>query len=98
MVRSQIIRNHLISASVNVYPRNRCSPFREQLEGRSMLVRKLKIVPIECIVRGYLAGSGWKEYQQQRHGVRHRAARGVARIRSLPAADLHTVHQSGKRA
>jgi phosphoribosylaminoimidazole-succinocarboxamide synthase len=60
-VRSVIVRNHLISANVSVYP-TPLKPFREQLEGRSMLVRKLKIVPIECIVRGYLAGSGWKEY------------------------------------
>ena len=66
MVRSQIVRNHLISASASVYP-TQLRAFREQLEGRSMLVRKLKIVPIECIVRGYLAGSGWKEYQQ--HGT-----------------------------
>ncbi len=64
MVRSQTVRNHLISASVNVYPTS-LRAFREQLDGRSMLVRKLKIVPIECVVRGYLAGSGWKEYQQQ---------------------------------
>lgn len=64
MVRTQIVRNHLISANAAVYP-SQLRPFREQLEGRSMLVRKLKIVPVECIVRGYLAGSGWKEYQQQ---------------------------------
>jgi len=63
MVRVQIVRNHLISANVGVYPQQ-LKPFREQLEGRSMLVRKLKIVPVECIVRGYLAGSGWKEYQK----------------------------------
>ena len=64
--RSQVVRNHLISANVSVYP-SRLRPFRDQLDGRSMLVRKLKIVPIECIVRGYLAGSGWKEYKQ--HGT-----------------------------
>ena len=62
-VRKMIVRNHLISASASVFPQS-LRPFREQLEGRSMLVRKLKIVPIECIVRGYLAGSGWKEYQK----------------------------------
>ena len=39
-------------------------PFAEQLQGRSMICRKLDMVPIECVVRGYLAGSGWKEYQQ----------------------------------
>jgi len=66
MVRSQIVRTHLISANVSVYP-TQLRQFHDQLEGRSMMVRKLKIVPIECIVRGYLAGSGWKEYQQ--HGT-----------------------------
>jgi phosphoribosylaminoimidazole-succinocarboxamide synthase len=39
-------------------------PFREQLAGRSMIVRKTKPLPVECVVRGYLAGSGWKEYQE----------------------------------
>ena len=58
-----IARNHLITADVRVYP-SVLHPYIDQLEGRSMLVRKVKIVPIECIVRGYLAGSGWKEYQQ----------------------------------
>lgn len=62
-IRSFIVRTHLISANVGVYP-TQLKPFHDQLEGRSMLVRKLKIVPIECIVRGYLSGSGWKEYQK----------------------------------
>ena len=60
---SDTAENHLISAEVANYPAA-LQPFYDQLIGRSMLVRKLKIVPIECIVRGYLAGSGWKEYQQ----------------------------------
>ena len=47
---------------------------REQVRGRSMLVKRLKPLPIEAVVRGYLAGSGWKEYQRDRHGVRRRAA------------------------
>ena len=54
--------HHLISANVERYP----APLREhraQLAGRSMLVRKAKVVPIECVARGYLAGSGWKEYR-----------------------------------
>jgi len=55
-------RNHLISADVNVYPPT-LKPYADQLEGRSMLVRRVKILPIECIVRGYLSGSGWKEYR-----------------------------------
>ena len=54
--------NHLITADVDNYPEAlRC--VREDLRGRSMLVRKVSIIPFECIVRGYLTGSGWKEYQ-----------------------------------
>jgi phosphoribosylaminoimidazole-succinocarboxamide synthase len=57
------IPNHLIATDVADYPAA-LKPFAEQLKGRSMLVRKAKVVPIECVARGYLAGSGWKEYQQ----------------------------------
>ena len=54
--------NHLITADVDNYPEAlRC--VREDLRGRSMLVKKVSIIPFECIVRGYLTGSGWKEYQ-----------------------------------
>ena len=55
--------NHLISADVDQYPAAlQC--VKEDLRGRSMLVRKVSIIPFECIVRGYLTGSGWKEYRQ----------------------------------
>jgi phosphoribosylaminoimidazole-succinocarboxamide synthase len=55
--------NHLIAANVADYPKP-LQRFFDQLAGRSMLVKKAKVVPIECVARGYLAGSGWKEYQQ----------------------------------
>ena len=58
-----IIPNHLISADVNDYP-DSCQPYRDQLQGRSMLVKKAKPLPVECIVRGYLSGSFWKAYQK----------------------------------
>src|SRR4030066_1346786 len=58
-----IIQNHLISADVNDFPAV-CQPGREILDGRSMLVKKAKPLPVECIVRGYISGSGWKEYQK----------------------------------
>ena len=45
------------------------------LRGRSMLVRKTDVLPVECVVRGYLIGSGWKEYQSHGHRLRHPAAR-----------------------
>lgn len=57
------VEHHLIATDVNDFPAE-VRHFRDQLEGRSMLVRKAKVVPIECICRGYLAGSGWKEYQK----------------------------------
>jgi phosphoribosylaminoimidazole-succinocarboxamide synthase len=59
---SAIVPNHLISADVNEFPAA-LQPYADQLEGRSMLVKRAKMFPIECVARGYLAGSGWKEYQ-----------------------------------
>ncbi len=60
---SDVIGNHVITTDVNKYPAG-LSEFKEELEGRSMLVKKIEMVPAECIVRGYLEGSGLKEYQQ----------------------------------
>src|SRR5256885_4282902 len=57
------IQNHFITATFDEFPRQ-LQPFREQLTGRSMIVKKTKPLPVECVVRGYLAGSGWKEYQE----------------------------------
>ncbi|MEI7898611.1 MAG: phosphoribosylaminoimidazolesuccinocarboxamide synthase [bacterium] len=57
------MRNHLVSAEVDAYPAVLQS-VKEDLRGRSMLVKKVSIIPFECIVRGYLTGSGWKEYQK----------------------------------
>lgn len=58
-----ILPNHLITAEVEKYP-SVCAPYLEKLRGRSMLVKKAKPLPIECIVRGYLSGSFWKAYQK----------------------------------
>jgi len=55
--------NHFVTADFEEFP-NQLQQFREQLAGRSMIVRKTKPLPVECVVRGYLAGSGWKEYQE----------------------------------
>jgi len=59
-----IIPNHVISTDVADFP-SETHKYRDQLEGRSMLVKKAKPLPVECIVRGYISGSGWKEYQKQ---------------------------------
>jgi len=55
--------NHLISLEVEDFP-PACHPYRELLQGRAMLARKCQPLPVECIVRGYLSGSGWAEYRQ----------------------------------
>src|SRR5947207_14679776 len=57
------IDNHFVSADFDYFPKQ-LRPFREQLAGRSMIVKKTKPLAVECVVRGYLAGSGWKEYQE----------------------------------
>ena len=57
------IANHLVTAHFEEFPKE-LQKFREQLAGRSMIVKKTRPLPVECVVRGYLAGSGWKEYQQ----------------------------------
>ncbi len=58
-----IIPNHLISTTVEDFPEF-CLQYKEDLEGRSMLVKKAEIFPIECIVRGYISGSGWNDYKK----------------------------------
>jgi len=57
------VPNHLVSANVDDYPAN-FKPYRAQLEGRSMLVRRAKMIEMECVARGYISGSGWKEYSR----------------------------------
>ncbi len=59
---ASIIDNHLITADPDEYPES-CWPHKEYLAGRSMLVHKAKPLPVECVVRGYVSGSGWLEYQ-----------------------------------
>ncbi|MDZ7623234.1 MAG: phosphoribosylaminoimidazolesuccinocarboxamide synthase [Ignavibacteriaceae bacterium] len=58
-----IIANHFITTDVNKYPAE-CKEYADVLNGRSMLIKKAKVVPIECIVRGYITGSGWKDYNK----------------------------------
>lgn len=60
---SDLVSNHVLSTDVDDFP-GAVQPFDDLLAGRSMLVKKAQVVPIECVVRGYLAGSGWREYAQ----------------------------------
>jgi phosphoribosylaminoimidazole-succinocarboxamide synthase len=59
---SDVVPNHLITADVSLYPQN-LQKYADQLRGRSMLVRRAEMFPIECVVRGYISGSAWKEYK-----------------------------------
>jgi phosphoribosylaminoimidazole-succinocarboxamide synthase len=60
--RFDFVRDHVVATEFEAFPPE-LQPFRDQLRGRSMIVRKAKPLAVECVVRGYLAGSGWKEYQ-----------------------------------
>jgi phosphoribosylaminoimidazole-succinocarboxamide synthase len=59
---TDVVPNHVVTAEVSEYPVE-LHRFRDQLEGRSMIVVKTDVLPVECVVRGYLAGSGWKDYR-----------------------------------
>jgi phosphoribosylaminoimidazole-succinocarboxamide synthase len=59
-----VVPNHLITADVGEFPAS-LEPYRDQLQGRTMLVKRAVMYPVECVARGYLAGSGWKEYRAE---------------------------------
>jgi phosphoribosylaminoimidazole-succinocarboxamide synthase len=77
------IENHFITMDFNTFPKQ-LRPFREQLEGRSMIVKKTKPLTVECVVRGYLAGSGWKEYQQSQSVCGIKLPAGLKQASKLP--------------
>ncbi|NQT03051.1 MAG: phosphoribosylaminoimidazolesuccinocarboxamide synthase [Planctomycetes bacterium] len=77
------IEHHLISDDVAAFPEPFCD-YSEQLAGRSMLVKKVDVLPIECVVRGYLAGSGWKEYSQSGTVCRQKLPSGLTQCQKLP--------------
>lgn len=62
---ADVVPNHLITADVNLYPAS-LQPYRDELHLRSMLVQRAEMFPVECVVRGYLSGSAWKEYKATR--------------------------------
>ncbi|MDD5326281.1 MAG: phosphoribosylaminoimidazolesuccinocarboxamide synthase [Phycisphaerae bacterium] len=77
------IEHHLISDDVAQFPEPFCN-FEKQLRGRSMLVKKVKVLPIECVVRGYLAGSGWKEYKEHGTVCGQKLPAGLRQCEKLP--------------
>jgi len=58
----ELVPNHVVTADVGEFP-SALQPFHEQLEGRTMIVKRAEMFPVECVARGYLSGSGWKDYQ-----------------------------------
>jgi phosphoribosylaminoimidazole-succinocarboxamide synthase len=80
---ASIVPNHVISGRVEDFPET-CQPYAEILRGRSMLVKKARPLPIECVVRGYLSGSGWKSYQKTQSVCGIQLAPGLLESDRLP--------------
>jgi len=78
-----VVEHHLLSDRVSDFPKP-FPKYASQLEGRSMLVRKVEVLPIECVVRGYLAGSGWKEYQSSGTVCGVKLPAGLKQCQKLP--------------
>jgi phosphoribosylaminoimidazole-succinocarboxamide synthase len=80
----QLAPNHFLTANVDEYPEP-LSRYRDQLEGRSMLVKRARMVDVECVARGYLSGSGWKEYQKSQSVCGVALPAGLRESDKLPA-------------
>ncbi|MGA2936733.1 MAG: phosphoribosylaminoimidazolesuccinocarboxamide synthase [Syntrophobacteraceae bacterium] len=80
---NDVIDNHLISTEMGRFPEV-CRPYSSLLKGRTMLVKKAKVLPVECIVRGYLAGSGWEDYQMSGHVSGIALPQGLIEAQKLP--------------
>ena len=78
-----IISNHFITANVNEFPEE-VRKYKETLRGRSMLVKKANPMPVECVVRGYLSGSGWKEYKETQSVCGIKLPKGLQESDKLP--------------
>ena len=83
-VMASLVPNHVISGNVEDFPQA-CQRHAEVLQGRSMLVKKTKPLPIECVVRGYLSGSGWLSYQETQSVCGIKLASGLKESDQLPA-------------
>ncbi len=82
-VMEPLINNHVITSNVDDYP-SVCKPYAQILRGRSMLVKKSKPLPVECVVRGYISGSGWKSYQESGAICGIKLAEGLKESDKLP--------------
>jgi len=101
-----LVRNHLISAELSDFPRD-FQDAADQVEGRSMLVHKCEMFPVEFVIRGYLAGSGWKEYRQKGTVCGHQLPKGLVEASKLDepiftpatkATDGHDINISPEEA
>ena len=81
--RFTFVKNHMITADIEKFPAN-LTQFRDQLRDRSMIVQKAQPLPVECVVRGYLAGSGWKEYQESQSVCGIKLPEGLKQASQLP--------------
>ncbi len=79
----EIIPNHFLTADIDKFP-DALQAYKKQLQGRSMLTKKAKLIPFECIVRGYLSGSGWKEYQKTQSICGIELPKGLRESQKLP--------------
>ena len=82
-VMEDIVGNHIISVDVSEFPEV-CKPYTDILEGRSMLVKKAEPLQVECIVRGYISGSGWKSYRKEGHVCGIQLPEGLKESEQLP--------------
>jgi len=80
---ASLIENHVISGNVEDFPQI-CRPYADVLRDRSMLVKKTRPLPVECVVRGYLSGSGWKSYLENRSVCGIRLPEGLKESSRLP--------------
>ncbi len=78
-----IVQNHFVTANIDDYPLE-CSLFKEILRARSMLVKKAELIPLECIVRGYITGSGWIDYQKTGKSCGIELPKGLVESEKLP--------------
>jgi phosphoribosylaminoimidazole-succinocarboxamide synthase len=90
----ELVPNHLLTADVSEYPAS-LRTYADQLEGRSMLVKRASMFPVECVVRGYLTGSGWKEYKASRSVCGIALPEGLLDGSKLPEA-LYTPSTKGE--
>ncbi len=82
-IMADLVDNHVITGDVSQYPAS-CQPYAAELEGRSILVKKADPLPVECVVRGYITGSGWKSYLRDGTVCGIRLPKGLTESERLP--------------